>query len=115
MIQSPPCLDLSGPPGPVMSRQLRGYSDPAIFLSDKVLKTLLRREVRHKNQLSLVQTEVKPHMRRAVADWMLEICEQEQSQPQVFCQAISYLDTFLSTCNIRRLTFSFNLPKNKQF
>lgn len=33
---------------------------------------------------------------------MLEICEQEQSQPQVFCQAISYLDTFLNTCNIRR-------------
>jgi len=92
-------MDPSSPP-----RTLRAYSDPTIFRNDKVLKTLVRREVRlgGKNYCSLVQTEVKPHMRKALADWMLEICEEEGSQPEVFCLAVSYLDRFLSVCNIRR-------------
>jgi len=49
-----------------------------------------------------LQTELKPHMRKEVATWMLEICEEEQSQPEVFCLAVNYLDRFLSVCNIRR-------------
>lgn len=96
-----PVMDPSSP-----ARPLRAYSDPTIFRNDKVLKTLVRRETRlggsGKNYCSLVQTEVKPHMRKALADWMLEICEEEGSQPEVFCLAISYLDRFLSVCNIRR-------------
>jgi len=41
-------------------------------------------------------------MRREVASWMLEVCEEEGCSSQVFCLAINYLDRFLSTCKISR-------------
>merc|ERR1711983_630610 len=31
-----------------------------------------------------VQREVAPHMRKIVTDWMMEVCEDQQCQPQVF-------------------------------
>jgi len=66
---------------------------------------LLKREVRLtstcKNYFSL-QTELKPGMRREVASWMMEVCEEEGCSSQVFCLAINYLDRFLSTCKIAR-------------
>merc|ERR1712117_828610 len=66
---------------------------------------LLKREVRlastSKNYFSL-QTELKPQMRREVASWMLEVCEEEECSPQVFCLAVNYLDRFLSSCKIAR-------------
>jgi len=54
-----------------------------------------------KNYFSF-QTELKPVMRRQVAAWMLEVCEEEQTSPQVFCLAINYLDRFLSSCKIAK-------------
>jgi len=83
----------------------RAYSDPNIFRNDRVLRMLLKREVRlastSKNYFSL-QTELKPQMRREVASWMLEVCEEEECSPQVFCLAVNYLDRFLSSCKIAR-------------
>ncbi len=85
---------------------LRAYSDPVIFRDDRVLKTLLRKEHRYvpgsPDRFALVQTEVKSHMRKEVADWMLEVCEDQQSQPEVFCLAMNYFDRFLSLCAIAR-------------
>jgi len=87
---------------------LRAYSDPSIFRNDRVLRTLLRRELKlgagcsAKTLYSSVQTEVKPSMRQEVASWMLGLCEEEGVHPQVFCLAINYLDRFLAVCNIRR-------------
>jgi len=85
--------------------QTRAYSDPNIFRNDRVLRMLLKREVRLtstcKNYFSF-QTELKPGMRREVASWMLEVCEEEGCSSQVFCLAINYLDRFLSTCKISR-------------
>ena len=83
----------------------RAYSDPTIFRNDRVLRMLLKREVRlattSKNYFSL-QTELKPQMRKEVASWMLEVCEEEECSPQVFCLAVNYLDRFLSTCKIAK-------------
>merc|ERR1712012_1381403 len=85
---------------------IRGYSDPHIFRNDRVLRMLLKREVRMTNTTTknyfTFQTELKPHVRREVASWMLEVCEEEGSSPQVFCLAINYLDRFLSNCKISK-------------
>merc|ERR1719445_2076173 len=91
---------------------LRGYSDPNIFRNDRVLRMLLKREIRHsltshqplasKSSYSSLQTELRPCMRREVASWMLEVCEEEAACPQVFCLAINYLDRFLSSCKISK-------------
>lgn len=39
-------------------------------------------------------------MRKEIARWMLEICEAEQCQPEIFCLAMNYLDRFLSICKV---------------
>jgi hypothetical protein len=65
----------------------RAYNDPVIFRNDRVLQTLLRKESKYlpaaRNYFSTVQTEIKPHMRKDVADWMLEVCEDRQGQGSI--------------------------------
>merc|ERR1711997_776205 len=89
--------------------QVWTHHDPAIFRNEKVLRTLLKRELKTcpagpstKNYFLTTQTELKPGMRREVANWMLELCEEEGCSPQVFCLAVNYLDRFLSACKIAR-------------
>jgi cyclin D2 len=55
---------------------------------------------------SLLQPELRPHMRRIVTDWMLEVCEDQETQgPEVFLLAVHYLDSFLSAVTIRKTQF----------
>jgi len=49
-----------------------------------------------------VQPDLQPGMRREVANWMLEVCEEEGAMPHIFCLAINYLDRFLAVCKIRK-------------
>lgn len=91
---------------------LRGCSDPNIFRNERVLRMLLKREIRHsltshqplasKTSHSSLQTELRPSMRRELASWMLEVCEEEAACPQVFCLAVTYLDRFLQNCKIAK-------------
>merc|ERR1711988_1636795 len=85
---------------------VEAHTDPAIFRNERVLRTLLKRELKvcptSSNYFLTTQTELKPGMRREGANWMLELCEEEGSSPQVFCLAINYLDRFLSACKIAR-------------
>ena len=108
---SPKSAKSSPIPVPESTKQIRAYSDPSIFRNERVLRTLMSREARavptspscsSSNYFSTVQTDVKPGMRREVASWMLEVCEEEGCQPEVFCLAVNYLDRFLAVCNIRR-------------
>ena len=52
-----------------------------------------------------VQIEVKPHMRKIVSDWMLEVCEEMRCQPEVFHLAINYMDRFMSEVRISKSQF----------
>ncbi|CAH2063450.1 unnamed protein product, partial [Iphiclides podalirius] len=77
-------------------------SDP-VLLRRRVLDNLLRTEERYAvtaNYFGTLQTEITPHMRRIVAEWMLEVCEDQSCQEEVFPLAISYLDRFLSICTV---------------
>ncbi|XP_063379902.1 G1/S-specific cyclin-D3 [Cydia fagiglandana] len=76
--------------------------DP-VLLRRRVLDNLLRTEERYAvttNYFGTVQTEITPHMRRLVAEWMLEVCEDQGCQEEVFPLAVSYLDRFLSICPV---------------
>lgn len=53
--------------------------DDRHLLHDRVLKRLLKDEDRYciqycHNDLRTVQTEVNVHMRKVVAEWMMEVC-----------------------------------------
>ncbi|XP_068627851.1 G1/S-specific cyclin-D3 [Battus philenor] len=77
-------------------------ADP-VLLRRRVLDNLLRTEERYAvtaNYFGTLQTDITPHMRRLVADWMLEVCEDQSCQEEVFPLAISYLDRFLSICTV---------------
>ena len=57
------------------------------------------------NYFETVQTEIKPHMRKIVCEWMLEICEEQGCQSEVFALAVDYLDRALSRVNVRKSQF----------
>merc|ERR1712130_854853 len=79
-----------------------------ILLNDKrVLSNMLKSE-KHtsiNDYCNKIQTEIAPHMRKIVTDWMLEVCEDQHCQPEVFFLAVNYLDRFLSLVNIKKNQF----------
>ncbi|MCI4388898.1 hypothetical protein PGIGA_G00091420 [Pangasianodon gigas] len=78
---------------------VRALLDPTIFNDDRVLQSLLTIEDAFLPQASYfqrVQKDLQPYMRRIVATWMLEVCEEEECEEEVFLLAVNYLDRFLS-------------------
>jgi|ERR1711884_359664 len=68
----------------------------------RVLQNLLRNEERFMPSFDYMSNQpmITADMRKIVSEWMLDIVQQERSQPEVFCLAINILDRFLSTCAI---------------
>ena len=101
---SPKSLKSSPIPVPhIDSRTVRAYSDPNIFKSERVLRSLVSREMKQNcNYFSSLQTDLKPGMREDLCTWLLEVCEEEKCEAQVFCLAVNYLDRFLAVCPIRK-------------
>jgi cyclin A len=76
-------------------KELRAASDPVVFQSEKVLRALKEPyEDGPKDYFKQFQLEITPRMRQVVAEWMLEVCEEEQSQPELFCLAVNCLDRY---------------------
>ncbi|KAG5848906.1 G1/S-specific cyclin-D1 [Anguilla anguilla] len=76
----------------------RAYQD-ANLLTDRVLQTMLKAEDTYlpsANYFKCVQKEIVPYMRKIVATWMLEVCEEQKCEEEVFPLAMNYLDRFLS-------------------
>ncbi|EZA49413.1 hypothetical protein DMN91_008878 [Ooceraea biroi] len=82
----------------------RAYLDPA-FLEDRVLQNLLQKEERYapsRTYFESVQWDLSPNMRKIVAEWMLEVCEEQKCQDEIFPLSMNYVDRFLSICPIRK-------------
>ncbi|XP_007947456.1 G1/S-specific cyclin-D1 [Orycteropus afer afer] len=76
----------------------RAYPD-ANLLTDRVLQAMLKAEETCAPSVSYfkcVQKEILPSMRKIVATWMLEVCEEQKCEEEVFPLAVNYLDRFLS-------------------
>uniref|UniRef100_A0A8C1JJE8 Cyclin D2, b n=1 Tax=Cyprinus carpio TaxID=7962 RepID=A0A8C1JJE8_CYPCA len=84
---------------------MRAQKDPNIFCDERVLQSLLTVEDRYVPQgpyFKCVQKEIQPFMRRMVATWMLEVCEEEKCEEDVFPLAMNYLDRFLAAVPTRK-------------
>merc|ERR1712172_252197 len=83
--------------------------DEVLLNDHRVLDNMLKEEILSSEELQdyfeTLQTEIKPRMRKIVTDWMLEVCEDSQCQPEVFYLSINYLDRFLSKVNIQKNQF----------
>ena len=82
-------------------------SDPSQLNDSRVLQNLLKNEHRFAPTVpdfmrTVQRGEILPEHRKLVADWMLGIIHEKQSQPEVFCVAINLMDRFLCTCQIRK-------------
>jgi cyclin D2 len=91
------CIEIEAEP--------RAYGDPVFLDDDRVLRNLLDTEDRYiiaSSYFKCFQTELKPYMRRMVASWMLEVCEEERCQEEVFPLAMNIMDRFLSVVRIRK-------------
>merc|ERR1711953_1581859 len=83
------------------------HNDRVLVSDIRVLDNLLLSEdnVKITDYCRTTQTNIKPHMRKIVTDWMLEVCEDQQCQSEVFFLAVNYLDRFLSRVNIKKTQF----------
>ncbi|CAG2174267.1 unnamed protein product, partial [Oppiella nova] len=88
-----------------VNREPKAISDPVFLDDDRILKNLMLTEERYtisSSYFKCFQTELKPHMRKVVANWMLEVCEEERCQEEVFPLAMNILDRFLAIVKIRK-------------
>ncbi|XP_010765791.1 G1/S-specific cyclin-D2, partial [Notothenia coriiceps] len=94
-----------------MDTIIRARPDPNLLCDDRILQNLLTIEERFLPQYSYfkgVQKDIQPFMRRMVATWMLEVCEEQKCEEEVFPLAMNYLDRFLAVvptkkCNLQLL------------
>ncbi|XP_013185604.2 G1/S-specific cyclin-D2-like [Amyelois transitella] len=73
--------------------------DPRVLLN---LMDLERLHALHTDYFQNVQIDIQPFMRKVVTTWMLEVCEEQQCEEQVFPLAVSYMDRFLAQRAISR-------------
>lgn len=90
---------------PMEVRLNTAVKDPT-FLDDRCLENLLKSEERHarqhSNYFATVQKDITPDMRRVVAEWIIDLCEEQNCQEEVSLLALSYMDRFLSLIPIRK-------------
>lgn len=80
------------------------FEDPVLY-TDRVLQNSLLLEDRYtvtSSYFNCLQNELKPYMRKLVATWMWEVCENEKCRQDVFSLAVNCLDRFLSVVKIRK-------------
>lgn len=90
---------------------VRARPDPNLLRDERVLQSLLTVEERFLPQFSYFkcfQKDLQPFMRRMVATWMLEVCEEQKCEEEVFPLSMNYLDRFLAAvptkrCNLQLL------------
>ncbi|XP_032898819.1 G1/S-specific cyclin-D2-like [Amblyraja radiata] len=83
----------------------RAFPDPTLLSDHRVLQNLLLTEDRYIPRISYfkcVQKEIEPYMRKMVSFWMLEVCEEQKCEEEVFLLAVNYLDRFLSSVPTRK-------------
>lgn len=91
--------------GNLLDRTLLSQVDRTLVTDSRVLDNLLNRENVRSPSLDYferVQKEVKPTMRKVVASWMLEVCEDQRCENAVFPMAMNYFDRFLSLTNVQK-------------
>lgn len=86
--------------------QVKAQVDRTLTSDDRVLYNMVRNEHRYlpsnPDYFRSVQVEIKAHMRKIVADWMLEVCQELCCQPEVFCLAVNLMDRFLARCRLQK-------------
>jgi len=86
---------------------VRSLEDPCLLSDDRVVRNALEAAEKRWTGIDPLtsQPELKPHMRKIVADWMLGVTEEQQCQPEVFSLAVDYLDRVLTRVPVAKNQF----------
>ena len=88
---------------------VKAIKDWNLIKDKRVLQNLLKYEVNsipsQMDYLKESQPELTPAMRKIVADWMLEVCQEGQCATEVFMLAVNFMDRFLACAP--------SIPKNR--
>ena len=79
--------------------------DMKLLNDERLVKNLLDLEDFYRvqsNYFQHVQTEIKPWMRKMLANWMLDVCRNQSREEDVFVLAMNILDRFLSVQHISK-------------
>jgi len=84
--------------------ELKIFLDP-VFDDERVLQNLYFLEKQYLPKFSYfkcVQTEITPEMRRIIAEWLLQVCEADKLDEEVFPSAMNIFDRFLCSVDIKK-------------
>ncbi|XP_068568810.1 G1/S-specific cyclin-D3 [Cebidichthys violaceus] len=83
---------------------LRAGSDQPVTGDLRTLRNLtaLEKSCRAAPHSDPVQTDVEPHMRKMLTMWMLQVCEEQSCEEEVFPLAVHYLDCYLSSSAVEK-------------
>uniref|UniRef100_A0A665TY50 Cyclin D3 n=1 Tax=Echeneis naucrates TaxID=173247 RepID=A0A665TY50_ECHNA len=81
---------------------VRAVADPAMTCDPRALHRLTALERLSPVSPGPVQKEIRPCMRRILAVWMLQVCEEQRCEQEVFPLAVRYLDSYLSCYSIQK-------------
>ncbi|NWZ17571.1 CCND3 protein, partial [Agelaius phoeniceus] len=87
------------------ARAPRAGRDPHLLGDRRVLQNLLSLEERYSPRVSYfqcVQRDIQPYMRKMLAFWMLEVCEEQKCEEEVFPLAMNYVDRFLASVAVQK-------------
>ena len=94
---------------PDLPPTVKAHEDRGQLRDDRVLQNLLRNEDKYlppaPDYMATLQREggITADMRRIVAEWMLEVVHEQNSQPEVFSLAMNIMDRFLCRCRISKM------------
>ncbi|XP_058486946.1 G1/S-specific cyclin-D3 [Solea solea] len=82
----------------------RAGRDPALTGDTRVLRSLTEQEKLSSlpSLCDRVHTDIRPYMRRILAVWMFQVCEEQKCEEEVLPLAVQYLDTYLSRFGIQK-------------
>merc|ERR1712226_1599599 len=86
---------------------VKAIQDHSQIKDVRILQNLLRNEDRFLPEIPDYMSNkqlnrITPDMRKIVADWMLEVIQEQNSQPEVFCLAMNIMDRFLSQMAVQK-------------